>query len=98
MGSNIFQSLWPFSIPSNARAGISTLCQALRRVFPNTVPFSESFGWVADFKKPDDFDYLYFETAHELAHQMVGPPGKPQTIPGFQPDFRSIGGIYAPCC
>ena len=40
--------------------------------FPNTVPFSESFGWVADFKSPDDFDYLYFVTAHELAHQWWG--------------------------
>ncbi|MGH2565970.1 MAG: M1 family aminopeptidase, partial [Ginsengibacter sp.] len=40
--------------------------------FPNTVPFSESFGWVADFKKPDDFDYVYFVTAHELAHQWWG--------------------------
>ena len=40
--------------------------------FPNTVPFAESFGWVADFKKPDDFDYVYFVTAHELAHQWWG--------------------------
>jgi hypothetical protein len=40
--------------------------------FPNTVPFSESFAWVADFKSPDDFDYLYFVTAHELAHQWWG--------------------------
>ena len=40
--------------------------------FPNTVPFSESFGWVADFKSPDDFDYVYFVTAHELAHQWWG--------------------------
>ena len=40
--------------------------------FPNTVPFSESFGWVADFKSPDDFDYIYFVTAHELAHQWWG--------------------------
>ena len=40
--------------------------------FPNTVPFSESFAWVADFKNPDDFDYLYFVTAHELAHQWWG--------------------------
>ncbi len=40
--------------------------------FPNTVPFSESFGWVADFKKPDDFDYVYYVTAHELAHQWWG--------------------------
>ena len=40
--------------------------------FPNTVPFSESFGWVADFKNPDDFDYVYYVTAHELAHQWWG--------------------------
>jgi hypothetical protein len=37
--------------------------------FPNTVPFSESFGWVADFSDPNDFDYVYYVTAHELAHQ-----------------------------
>jgi hypothetical protein len=40
--------------------------------FPNTVPFAESFGWVADFKDPDDFDYVYYVTAHELAHQWWG--------------------------
>ena len=40
--------------------------------FPNTVPYSEAFGWVADFKSPDDFDYTYYVTAHELAHQWWG--------------------------
>ncbi|GAB3228802.1 hypothetical protein J0A67_13765 [Algoriphagus aestuariicola] len=40
--------------------------------FPNTVPFSESFGWVANFTDPDDFDYVYYVTAHELAHQWWG--------------------------
>ncbi|TAG31336.1 MAG: hypothetical protein EAZ35_03895 [Sphingobacteriia bacterium] len=40
--------------------------------FPNTVPFAESFGWVADFKDPNSFDYVYFVTAHELAHQWWG--------------------------
>jgi ABC-2 type transport system permease protein len=40
--------------------------------FANTVPYSENFGWVADFKSPDDFDYTYFVTAHELAHQWWG--------------------------
>jgi ABC-type transport system involved in multi-copper enzyme maturation permease subunit len=37
--------------------------------FPNTVPFSESFGWIADFSDPNSFDYVYYVTAHELAHQ-----------------------------
>ncbi|MCS5490620.1 ABC transporter permease/M1 family aminopeptidase [Algoriphagus limi] len=40
--------------------------------FPNTVPFSESFGWVAKFSDPNDFDYVYYVTAHELAHQWWG--------------------------
>ncbi|NMH26789.1 ABC transporter permease/M1 family aminopeptidase [Flavobacterium silvaticum] len=39
--------------------------------FPNTVSYSESFGYTADFK-PDDFDYGYYVTAHELAHQWWG--------------------------
>jgi ABC-2 type transport system permease protein len=40
--------------------------------FPNTVPYSESFGWVADFKDPDKTDYAYYVTAHEVAHQWWG--------------------------
>lgn len=40
--------------------------------FPNTVPFAESFGWVANFSDPNDFDYVYYVTAHELAHQWWG--------------------------
>jgi ABC-type transport system involved in multi-copper enzyme maturation permease subunit len=40
--------------------------------FPNTVPFSEAFGWLANFSDPNDFDYTYYVTAHELAHQWWG--------------------------
>jgi hypothetical protein len=40
--------------------------------FPNTVPFSESFGWIADLSDPNSFDYVYYVTAHELAHQWWG--------------------------
>lgn len=40
--------------------------------FPNTVPFSESFGWIANLSDPNSFDYVYFVTAHELAHQWWG--------------------------
>jgi ABC-2 type transport system permease protein len=50
--------------------------------FPNTVPFSESFAWTADFKKPDDFDYAYFVTAHELAHQWWGHQVSPSNTRG----------------
>jgi ABC-2 type transport system permease protein len=40
--------------------------------FPNTVSYEEGFGWVADFRDPTKFDYAYFVTAHELAHQWWG--------------------------
>jgi len=40
--------------------------------FPNTVPYTESFGWVADFSNPDKTDYAYYVTAHEVAHQWWG--------------------------
>jgi ABC-2 type transport system permease protein len=37
--------------------------------FPNTVPFSEGIGFIGRVEKPDDIDFTYFVTAHELAHQ-----------------------------
>ena len=37
--------------------------------FSNTVPFSESIGFITRLKKPTDVDLTYFVTAHELAHQ-----------------------------
>ncbi len=50
--------------------------------FPNTVPYSEGFGWIADFSDPDDFDYIYFVTAHELAHQWWGHQVVPNSTRG----------------
>jgi aminopeptidase N len=40
--------------------------------FPNTVPFSESIGFIGRLLKPTDIDFTYFVTAHELAHQWWG--------------------------
>ncbi|HEX5354404.1 MAG TPA: M1 family aminopeptidase [Rhodanobacteraceae bacterium] len=37
--------------------------------FANTVPFSESIGFIADLRKPSDIDYVTYVTAHEIAHQ-----------------------------
>ena len=37
--------------------------------FANTIPFSESIGFVADVRKPDSIDYVFYVTAHEIAHQ-----------------------------
>jgi ABC-2 type transport system permease protein len=40
--------------------------------FPNTIPYSEDIGFLARMKKPDDIDFTYFVTAHELGHQWWG--------------------------
>lgn len=37
--------------------------------FPNTIPFSEAIGFTADLRDPSKIDYVYYVTAHELAHQ-----------------------------
>jgi len=39
------------------------------QAFPNTVPFSESIGFIAKLEKEDDIDYVFYVTAHEVAHQ-----------------------------
>jgi len=40
--------------------------------FPNTVPFSESLGFVLDIDDAKDVDMAFYVTAHELAHQWWG--------------------------
>jgi hypothetical protein len=40
--------------------------------FANTVPYSESFGWLGKFDDPGDTDYAFTVTAHEVAHQWWG--------------------------
>jgi aminopeptidase N len=42
--------------------------------FPNTIPYSEGIGFIARVRPddPEDIDYPYYVTAHELAHQWWG--------------------------
>ena len=43
---------------------------AYAQSFVNTIPYSESVGFVADVQEgKDDIDYPFFVTAHELGHQ-----------------------------
>lgn len=43
--------------------------QEFAQSFPNTVPFSEGIGFMADNRDPKHIDYVYYVTAHEMAHQ-----------------------------
>lgn len=40
--------------------------------FANTIPFSESIGFIADLGDADGIDYVSYVTAHEIAHQWWG--------------------------
>ncbi|MBV1776213.1 hypothetical protein KSF73_10870 [Burkholderiaceae bacterium DAT-1] len=40
--------------------------------FANTIPFSEGIGFIADLRDKEDLDYVYYVTAHEMAHQWWG--------------------------
>lgn len=40
--------------------------------FPNTIPFSEGIGFIANLTDDKYIDYVFYVTAHELAHQWWG--------------------------
>lgn len=40
--------------------------------FATTIPYSEDFGFVADFSKAADYNYAFRVTSHEVAHQWWG--------------------------
>ena len=52
--------------------------------FPNTVPFNEAIGFTAkvDDRDPNDIDYPYFVTAHEVAHQWWAHQEVPANVQG----------------
>ena len=37
--------------------------------FANTIPYSESIGFIADLRDKEDVDSVFYVTAHEMAHQ-----------------------------
>ncbi|MES2670332.1 MAG: M1 family aminopeptidase [Pseudomonadota bacterium] len=39
------------------------------QAFANTIPYSESIGFIADLRDKDAIDYVFYVTAHEIAHQ-----------------------------
>jgi ABC-2 type transport system permease protein len=43
--------------------------QTFAQSFPNTIPFSESIGFIANLRDPEAIDFPFYVTAHEVAHQ-----------------------------
>lgn len=50
--------------------------------FPNSVPFSESLGFILDIDDEKDVDMVFYITAHELAHQWWGLQVNPANVQG----------------
>ncbi|MEE4246208.1 MAG: M1 family aminopeptidase, partial [Kangiellaceae bacterium] len=50
--------------------------------FSNTIPYSEDIGFIADLRDQDVIDYVYFVTAHEMAHQWWGHQITPANVQG----------------
>ncbi|HET7228764.1 MAG TPA: M1 family aminopeptidase [Longimicrobium sp.] len=55
-----FGHLWILEYP-----GYASFAQA----FAGTIPYSETYGFIADFRDPRTVDHVMATTAHELAHQ-----------------------------
>jgi len=46
------------------------LYETFAQSFPNTIPFSEGIGFIARLDdRPEAIDYVFYVTAHEVAHQ-----------------------------
>ncbi len=58
------------------------LYQTFARSFPNTIPFSESLGFINDMRNPDGVDHVFYVTAHEVAHQWWGDQLIPANVQG----------------
>lgn len=51
------------------------------QAFPNTIPYSETLGFVADLRG-DSLDYVFYVAAHEVAHQWWGHQIAPANVQG----------------
>jgi len=59
--------------------------QSFAQSFANTIPYSESVGFIGDTRDPDKIDAVTYVTAHELghqwwAHQIVGADSQGSTM------------------
>lgn len=59
--------------------------QSFAQSFPNTIPYSESIGFILNINDPKTIDACYYVTSHEIAHQwwahqVIGSPVDGMTV------------------
>lgn len=64
---------------------------AFAQSFPNTVPFSEAIGFVADLRDKEEIDYVYYARP-----SVVGTPGTGGRCTGFNNDNRKPRAVFSP--
>lgn len=52
------------------------------QAFAGTIPYSETYGFIADFRDPQTMDHVTATTAHELGHQYWGHQVSPADVEG----------------
>jgi aminopeptidase N len=52
------------------------------QAFAGTIPYSETYGFIADFRSPKTLDHVTATTAHELAHQYWAHQVTPEDMEG----------------
>jgi ABC-2 type transport system permease protein len=55
--------------PKQARIVEFPRIERFAQAFPGTMPYSESIGFIANLKDPEDIDMVYYVVAHEMGHQ-----------------------------
>ena len=70
--------------------------QSFAQSFPNTIPYSESIGFIAkvDPDDPDDIDYPFYVTAHEIAHQWWAHQVIGGEVQGMTVMSETVGSIF----
>ncbi|MDP9121433.1 MAG: hypothetical protein M3O15_08715, partial [Acidobacteriota bacterium] len=58
--------------------------QVFAQSFANTIPFSEQLGFIVDLRDRKAIDYVFYVTAHEVAHQWWGHQVVGGNVQGFQ--------------
>jgi ABC-2 type transport system permease protein len=52
------------------------------QAFAGTIPYSETYGFISDFRSPETIDHVTATTAHELAHQYWAHQVTPADVEG----------------
>lgn len=78
------ENYWPYQHKQVRILEFPRFQGSFAQSFANTIPYSEDIGFIANLKDPEDIDYVYYVTAHEMSHQWWGHMITPAGVRGGQ--------------